>query len=116
MKQTDRAMLSGTLLLTFSGLFGQVVGFFYRIVLSRMIGAELMGLYQLIMPVYAVLSSLTAAGLTVAVSALSARALPDGHATISIVVEVRDKSELEGVINRLNNVQGVYHVGRASGK
>lgn len=66
-------MLGGTLLLTFSGLFGQVVGFFYRIALSRMIGAELMGLYQLIMPVYAVLSSLTAAGLTVAVSALSAR-------------------------------------------
>ena len=35
-------MLGGTLLLTFSGLFGQVVGFFYRIALSRMIGAELM--------------------------------------------------------------------------
>ncbi len=67
------SMLGGTLWLTFSSLFGQVVGFFYRIALSRMIGAELMGLYQLIMPVYAVLSSLTASGLTVAVSALSAR-------------------------------------------
>lgn len=66
-------MVGGTVLLTFSGLFGQVVGFFYRIALSRLIGAELMGLYQLIMPVYAVLSSLTASGLTVAVSALSAR-------------------------------------------
>lgn len=73
MDREKDSMLGGTLLLTFSGLFGQVVGFFYRIALSRMIGAELMGLYQLIMPVYAVLSSLTAAGLTVAVSALSAR-------------------------------------------
>lgn len=66
-------MTSGTILLTFSGLFGQLVGFFYRIALSRLIGSELMGLYQLIMPVYSVLSSLTVVGLTVAVSTLSAR-------------------------------------------
>ena len=52
----------------------------------------------------------------VKVSALSARAMPDGHATISIVVEVKDKGELDGVINKLNNIQGVYHVARASGK
>ncbi len=52
----------------------------------------------------------------VKVSALSARSMPDGHATISIVVEVKDKSELEGVINKLNNIQGVYHVARAAGK
>ena len=52
----------------------------------------------------------------VKVSALSARSMPDGHATISMVVEVKDKSELEGVINKLNNIQGVYLVARASGK
>ena len=52
----------------------------------------------------------------VRVSALSARSMPDGHATIGIVVDVKDKSELEGVINKLNNIQGVYHVARASGK
>lgn len=66
-------MLQGTLLLTFSGLFGQVLGFFYRIALSRLVGAELMGLYQLLMPVYSVLSSCTAVGLTVACSTLSAK-------------------------------------------
>ena len=52
----------------------------------------------------------------VKVSALSARSMPDGHATISMEVEVKDKGELEGVINKLNNIQGVYHVARASGK
>ena len=52
----------------------------------------------------------------VKVSALSARSMPDGHATIGIVVDVKDKSELEGVINKLNNIQGVYHVARAAGK
>lgn len=81
------SMVYGTLLLTFSGLFGQIVGFFYRIALSRMIGAELMGLYQLIMPVYSVLSAVTAVGLTMAVSTLSARYGARGE--LSAVGQVR---------------------------
>ena len=52
----------------------------------------------------------------VKVSALSARSQPDGYATVNIVVEVKDKEELNAVINKLNNIQGVYHVARASGK
>ena len=52
----------------------------------------------------------------VKVSALSARSQPDGHATVNIVVEVRDKEELNTVIAKLNNIQGVYYVARASGK
>ncbi len=52
----------------------------------------------------------------VKVDALTARALPDGHATVNIVVEVKNKEELATVINKLNNIQGVYHVARASGK
>ena len=67
------SVLAGTVLLTAIGLFSQVVGFFYRIMLSRLIGAETMGLYQLVMPVYSMLMSVTAVGLTVAVSTLTAR-------------------------------------------
>ena len=67
------AAAAGTLLLTAVGLFSQLVGFFYRVALSRMLGAEAMGLYQLIMPVYSTLMSLSAVGLTVAVSTLAAR-------------------------------------------
>ncbi len=52
----------------------------------------------------------------VKVNALTARSLPDGHASINIVVEVKDKEELATVINKLNNIQGVYHVARVSGK
>ena len=52
----------------------------------------------------------------VKVPALSARSLPDGHATVNIVVEVKDKTELSNVVNKLNNIQGVYHVARAAGK
>ena len=52
----------------------------------------------------------------VKVTALSARSQPDGHATVNIVVEVKDKAELSAVINKLNNIQGVYYVARSSGK
>ena len=37
------AAAAGTLLLTAVGLFSQLVGFFYRVALSRMLGAEAMG-------------------------------------------------------------------------
>ena len=60
MKRDPSPLLYGTLLLTATGLAGQLLGFLYRIALSRQIGAEVMGLYQLIMPVYSVLLSLTA--------------------------------------------------------
>ena len=41
--------------------------------------------------------------------------LPDGYATVSISLEVRDKNELAAVSNKLGQIQGVYQVRRASG-
>ena len=52
----------------------------------------------------------------VKVTALSARALPGGYAVLNIVLEVKDKDELSGVINKLNHVAGVYQVTRTGGK
>lgn len=60
-------------LLTLTGVLSQGVGFVYRVLLTRLAGAEILGLYQLILPVYSVLLSLTSVGLTTAVSNLSAR-------------------------------------------
>ncbi|MBQ6902470.1 MAG: oligosaccharide flippase family protein [Oscillospiraceae bacterium] len=59
----------------------QILGFVYRIFLSRMTGAEGLGIYQLVMPFYSVLSSLTLTGFTVAVARISAErcALSDFH-------------------------------------
>ena len=71
MKLDRTSILYGTMLLTATGLLNQVLGFFYRILLSRLVGAEIMGLYQLVMPVYSVLLSVTAVGLTAAVSNLT---------------------------------------------
>ena len=72
MKLDRSSTLYATLLLTGVGLFSQILGFFYRIALSRLIGAEVMGLYQLIMPVHSVLLSVVSVGLTTAVSTLTA--------------------------------------------
>ena len=52
----------------------------------------------------------------VKVTSLTARSMPDGYAVLSVVVEVRDNTELKGVINKLNNIPGVYQVSRSSGK
>ncbi len=65
-------MLYSTLILTGTGFASHLLGFLYRICLSRLIGAENMGLFQLLMPVYSVILSISAVGLTVAVSRLSA--------------------------------------------
>ena len=73
MKVNRRSVLYGTVVLTLTSVFNQLLGFVYRIFLSRLIGAEIMGLYQLIMPVFSVILSLTASGLTVAVSNLSSQ-------------------------------------------
>lgn len=50
----------------------QLMGFLYRIFLSRVAGAEGLGVYHLVMPLNSVLMSVTVTGLTVSVSRLSA--------------------------------------------
>lgn len=59
--------------LTVLSIISQMLGFFYRVGLSRMVGAEVMGLYQLVMPVYSVMMSVVSVGLTAAVATLSAK-------------------------------------------
>ena len=44
-------LLKGTFILTVVGILTRVMGFFYRIFLSRSFPAEEIGLYQLIFPV-----------------------------------------------------------------
>jgi len=67
------------LLLTLLAVVSQTLGFGYRVVLSRLVGAEVMGLYQLVMPVYSVLLSLSAVGLASAVSNLTPQHLALGN-------------------------------------
>lgn len=65
--------LKSTILLTAVSLFSQAVGFVYRVLLSRTVGSENMGLFHLVMPAFSVMMSLTSVGFTVACSTLTAR-------------------------------------------
>ena len=66
------SLLRGTLLLTAAGLISRIMGFFYKIFLANTIGAEGMGIYQLIFPIYSICFSLCASGIETAVSKLTA--------------------------------------------
>lgn len=68
----QHSLIHATVLLTGVGLVSQGLAFFYRAALARLVGAETLGLYQLIMPVYAVIQSVIMSGLTVALSSLTA--------------------------------------------
>ncbi len=63
-----RAFLTGTLLLTGTGFACRVLGFFYRIFLSRTIGAEGLGLFNMIHPIYGICFALCAGSIQTALS------------------------------------------------
>jgi len=71
MRRTQLSAAGSVLFLAAVGSLSQLASFCYRVALSRSVGAEVMGLYQLIIPVYSVLLSLTAVGGTCAVSNLT---------------------------------------------
>ncbi len=79
MNKKQDSLTRATLLLTGVGVVSQGLGFFYRVMLSRLVGAETMGLYQLIMPVYSVLVSVTITGMTVGLSSLSGKYAATGN-------------------------------------
>lgn len=64
----NNPLVTGTLILTATGFVSRFIGFFYRIFLSRLFGAEGMGIYQLISPVLALSFSVTVAGMQTAIS------------------------------------------------
>ena len=73
-KQKKHPLLLGTALLTATGLASRVIGFFYRIFLSHTIGAEGLGIYHLIFPVFALSSAFCCAGIQTAISKFTAEA------------------------------------------
>ena len=65
---TKNPLISGTLLMTTAGVLSRIIGFFYRIFLSRTIGAEALGIYQLIAPVFSMCFALTASSVQTSIS------------------------------------------------
>ena len=63
-----KEFVKGTLLLTGAGLFCRVLGFFYRIYMSRTIGAEGLGLYNMIHPLFSIAFAVCAGSIQTALS------------------------------------------------
>ncbi|MCL2034000.1 MAG: oligosaccharide flippase family protein [Oscillospiraceae bacterium] len=73
------SVVAGTVLLSASSIFVRMMGFLFRIYLSNKIGAEGMGLYTLIMSLYALGATVSLSGVSMAVSKLAAEELACGR-------------------------------------
>lgn len=71
------SLIKGTLILTLAGTLSRFIGFFYKIFLSRTIGAEALGIYQLIFPLFAFCLALSCGGLQTAISRYAASSKTD---------------------------------------
>ncbi len=71
-------LVGGAAVLGLAGLLSKLLGAAYRIPLTNLIGAEGMGLYQLVFPLYVLLLNLSSAGLPAAVSKLTAQRISGG--------------------------------------
>lgn len=66
------SFLKGTLVLTIAGMVVKVIGSLNWIILSRVLGGEGIGLYQMAFPIYLLALSLSSAGIPVAISIITA--------------------------------------------
>ncbi len=69
------SILFGTAVLIATNLFVKILSLFYRAILVRMIGAEGLGLHEMIMPLYALLIVVASWGIPLAISNISSREL-----------------------------------------
>lgn len=72
-------LIAGAITLFLSGLFTRAVGTIYRIFLVRAAGEEVLGLFQMTLPVYRVALTLATLGLPIAIARLSAEASGRGR-------------------------------------
>lgn len=62
------AFITGTLLLTSTGFICRILGFFYRIFMSRTIGAEGLGIYNMVHPIFSICFAVCAGSIQTALS------------------------------------------------
>lgn len=69
---SKNSFIRGALILTIAGIIVKFIGAFSRIYLSRLLGGEGIGLYQMAYPIYLLCLSVSSAGLPVAISIMVA--------------------------------------------
>lgn len=74
MNLSRRPLVAGAAALFAAGVANRIIGTFYRVFLVRVAGEEVVGLFQMTLPVYRVASTIAGAGLPVAIARLAADA------------------------------------------
>jgi len=67
-----RSFMGGAAILMVAGFFVRILGFIFRIYLSNLIGAEGMGVFQLVAPIYSLIILTVTSGISIAVSKMVA--------------------------------------------
>ena len=78
-EKRENKFAKGALILLLGGIVCKLIGGFYRVPLSNIIGAEGIGVYQLIFPVYSLLLVFASGGVPVALSKLVASCRANGE-------------------------------------
>ncbi|PHV72074.1 polysaccharide biosynthesis protein [Sporanaerobium hydrogeniformans] len=81
-----KSLITGTLILTFASLITRLLGFVFRVYMSNVMGAEGMGLYQLLFPIYMLLWAASSAGISLAISKMVAEYTSKGQHSDAIRV------------------------------
>ena len=76
------------LILTMSNLVLQIIGFIYRMMLTRLVGTEAMGLNSLVMQIYSVAVSVCIPGMSIAIITLCGRLSSSGTYTVKCLVRM----------------------------
>lgn len=76
---SKKTLITGTLVLTGASLITRLLGFGFRIYQSKVMGAEGMGLYQLLFPIYMLLWAASSAGIALAIAKMIAAEVSKGE-------------------------------------
>ncbi|MDD4815557.1 MAG: polysaccharide biosynthesis protein [Clostridia bacterium] len=78
-------VLKGSLVLIIAGVLGKILGAVYRIPLSNILGAEGIGVYQMIFPIFSLALIISSGGVSVTLSHLIAKARASGEGNIKSI-------------------------------
>ena len=79
-------LMNGAAILALGGLIAKFLGAFYRVPLTNILGAQGMGMYQLVFPVYALFMTVATAGIPTALSRMVAEKRALGEETKKYLV------------------------------
>lgn len=79
-----KSFVRAALVLALIGIAAKLIGVFYRVPLTNIVGAEGMGLYQMVFPVYTVLLSFCGGGITSAMSRVVAKYTAKGDGATAL--------------------------------